>query len=51
VTTETIQQRQPHLTFACELDRGRLTELFSDGSIFEYLDYIVGRLEELGLSP
>ena len=34
MTTETVQQR---LTFACELDRRRLTELFSDASIFEDL--------------
>jgi hypothetical protein len=37
VTTETGQQRQPHLTFACELDRGGLTELFSDASVIEDL--------------
>jgi hypothetical protein len=37
VITEKVQQRQPRLTFACELDCIRLTELFSDASIFEDL--------------
>jgi hypothetical protein len=37
VTTETAQHGQQRLTFACELDRARLTELFSDASVIEDL--------------
>lgn len=44
MTTETAQRGQPHLTFACELDRGRLTELFSDASIFEDLKALGGNV-------
>jgi hypothetical protein len=29
--------QQPRLTFACELDRARLTVLFSDASVIEDL--------------
>lgn len=37
MTTETARLGQPRLTFACELDRGRLIELFSDASVIEDL--------------
>ena len=37
MTTETSQHRRPRLTFACELDRARLTELFSDARVTEDL--------------
>ena len=37
MTTEAVLQGQPRLTFACELDRARRTELFSDGSVVDDL--------------
>ena len=37
MTIEMVRQRQPRLAFDCELDRERLTELFSDVSVIEYL--------------
>ncbi len=43
--------QQPRLTFACELDRERLTELFSEGSVIEDLEalgaYVLLMLSDL----
>jgi hypothetical protein len=35
---------QPHLTFACELDPARLTELFADGAVIAQLQALTARV-------